>query len=86
MGWERLTARMEEGSTVKKNPTKSIPNTKPSKYKHTKIYASIGPATNSYEMVLEMIRNGVNAFNMNFSHGDYDERIPQNGVDQKSFS
>lgn len=60
-----------------KNPTKSAPNTKPKSFKHTKIYASIGPSTNSYEMVLSMIKNGVNAFNMNFSHGDYDERIHQ---------
>lgn len=45
--------------------------------KRAKIYASIGPATNSYEMVLEMIQQGVNAFNMNFSHGDYEERIEQ---------
>lgn len=45
--------------------------------KRAKIYASIGPSTNSYEMVLEMIKQGVNAFNMNFSHGDYAERTEQ---------
>lgn len=45
--------------------------------KRSKIYASIGPATNSYEMVLEMVKQGVNAFNMNFSHGDYEERKQQ---------
>lgn len=45
--------------------------------KRAKIYASIGPATNSYNMVLEMIKQGVNAFNMNFSHGDYKERTEQ---------
>lgn len=45
--------------------------------KRVKIYASIGPATNSYEAVKEMIDHGVNAFNMNFSHGDYTERVYQ---------
>lgn len=62
---------------MKKNPTKSAPNTKPRSFKHTKIYASIGPATDSYDLVLAMIQNGVNAFNMNFSHGDHQERIHQ---------
>lgn len=28
-------------------------------------------------MVLDMVKQGVNAFNMNFSHGDYQERIEQ---------
>ena len=45
--------------------------------KRSKIYASIGPSTNSYDIVLEMIKQGVNAFNMNFSHGDYSERTVQ---------
>lgn len=46
-------------------------------FKRTKIYASIGPATNSYDMVLAMLKAGVNGINMNFSHGEYPERIAQ---------
>src|SRR5690606_36171593 len=44
-------------------------------FKRTKILATLGPATNSAEMVGEMVAGGVNALRMNFSHGDYEERI-----------
>lgn len=69
-----LAALMEKGQQMKTQLTvvKSLKNSK-----RSKIYASIGPATNSYEMVLEMVKQGVNAFNMNFSHGDYEERKQQ---------
>lgn len=59
------------------NPTKTAPLVPLKNFKRTKIYASIGPATNSYETVLEMVKQGVNAFNMNFSHGDHPERVEQ---------
>lgn len=36
----------------------------------TKILATIGPASDSKEMLLGLIDEGVNAFRMNFSHGD----------------
>ena len=62
---------------LKTNPTKTAHKAPLSSYKRTKIYASIGPATNSYEKVTEMIQAGVNAFNMNFSHGNYEERKEQ---------
>lgn len=37
----------------------------------TKIIATIGPATNSYEMLVELYKAGVNAFRLNFSHGKH---------------
>lgn len=36
----------------------------------TKILATLGPASDSKEMMLKLIDEGVNAFRMNFSHGD----------------
>lgn len=55
----------------------------PSKHAHTplskrtKILATVGPATNSYEAVNELIREGVNGFRFNFSHGTHEEKEQQ---------
>lgn len=46
-------------------------------FKRTKILATIGPATHSYEAVEGMARAGVNGFRLNFSHGTFDERDEQ---------
>ena len=56
------------------NPTTKKLTTSIDNFKRTKIYASIGPATDSYELVYAMLKEGVNAVNMNFSHGTYEER------------
>ncbi|AUC16370.1 pyruvate kinase [Tenacibaculum sp. SZ-18] len=48
--------------------------------KKTKIVATLGPATNTKEILAEMAAAGVNVFRINFSHADYDtvkERILQ---------
>lgn len=45
--------------------------------KRTKILATVGPATNSYDSILSMIKAGVNGFRLNFSHGTYEERAQQ---------
>lgn len=48
--------------------------------KKTKIVATLGPATNTKEILVEMAEKGVNVFRVNFSHADYDtvkERIRQ---------
>ena len=39
----------------------------------TKIIATVGPATYSREVLVNMIREGVNVVRINFSHGTYDE-------------
>lgn len=49
----------------------------PSNYKRTKIIATIGPSTNSYEKIYELISAGTNGLRLNFSHGDYPERVQQ---------
>ena len=40
--------------------------------KRTKILATIGPASDSLQMIIELIRAGVNVFRLNFSHGTYE--------------
>ncbi|OSY88821.1 pyruvate kinase [Tenacibaculum holothuriorum] len=48
--------------------------------KKTKIVATLGPATNTKEILAEMGASGVNVFRINFSHADYDivkERVRQ---------
>lgn len=40
--------------------------------KHTKILATVGPASESVETLEKMIRAGVNVFRLNFSHGTHD--------------
>lgn len=57
--------------------TRSAPNVPVSKFKRTKILATVGPASNSYEVIYDMIRAGANVLRLNFSHGTHEERIPQ---------
>lgn len=42
-------------------------------YKRTKIIATVGPSTDSYEQVLDIIKAGANGLRLNFSHGDHEE-------------
>lgn len=42
-------------------------------FKRTKILPTVGPATDSYDHVLGMMKNGANGFRLNFSHGDHEE-------------
>lgn len=42
-------------------------------FKRTKILATLGPATDSYESVEALMEAGVNGFRLNFSHGDHEE-------------
>ncbi len=46
-------------------------------FKRAKILATLGPATNSYEAIENLISAGVNGFRLNFSHGSYEERDQQ---------
>ncbi len=40
--------------------------------RRTKIVATIGPASNSPEMLAQLIESGVDVFRLNFSHGTHD--------------
>jgi pyruvate kinase len=57
--------------------TKIAPRVSVADFKRTKIIATVGPATNSYEAILELIKAGANAIRLNFSHGTYEEREQQ---------
>lgn len=46
-------------------------------FKRTKILATVGPATMSQEKVSQIMAAGVNGFRINFSHGDYPDRLEQ---------
>ena len=41
----------------------------------TKIIATIGPASSSFEIIKQMILEGVNVCRINFSHGSHKENI-----------
>src|SRR3989344_391269 len=57
--------------------TNRVPNVPLGKFKRTKIIATVGPATSSYETILSMIKAGANGLRLNFSHGGEAERIEQ---------
>lgn len=40
--------------------------------KHTKIVATLGPASTDKDIQRELIKNGVNVFRLNFSHGNHE--------------
>ena len=43
-------------------------------FHRTKIVATIGPACDTYDKLLELVKAGVNVFRLNFSHGDTDDK------------
>lgn len=49
--------------------------TQVAKYNKVKIVATIGPATNNYEMLLEIVKAGVDVCRINFSHGTHEEHL-----------
>lgn len=57
--------------------TLTAPNVPITQFKRTKILATIGPATNSYETILALIKAGANGIRLNFSHGNHEERKEQ---------
>ena len=57
--------------------TNKVPKVDLDVFKRTKMIATLGPATNSYESVYEMISSGVNGIRLNFSHGTHEEREQQ---------
>ncbi|HEU4984004.1 MAG TPA: pyruvate kinase, partial [Nitrososphaera sp.] len=58
---------MESTQQAPKVPIKS--------FKRTKIIATVGPATDSYESIYELINAGANGIRMNFSHGTQEEHF-----------
>jgi pyruvate kinase len=44
-------------------------------YKRTKIVATVGPACEAYDQLLDLVKAGVNVFRLNFSHGSYEDKL-----------
>ena len=44
-------------------------------HQNTKIVATVGPASNSYSILLELVQAGVDVFRLNFSHGTHEEHL-----------
>ncbi|MFT4762344.1 MAG: pyruvate kinase [Paraglaciecola sp.] len=44
-------------------------------HQNTKIIATIGPASSSYENLLDLVRAGVDVFRLNFSHGTHEDHL-----------
>ncbi|CAN5167981.1 pyruvate kinase [soil metagenome] len=57
--------------------TQGVPTVPIEAYKRTKIIATVGPATDSYESILALIKAGANGIRLNFSHGSHEERVTQ---------
>jgi pyruvate kinase len=54
--------------------TNEAPNVPIKSFKRTKIVATVGPSTDSYEAILNMVKAGANGLRLNFSHGTHEER------------
>jgi pyruvate kinase len=57
--------------------TEKVPKVPLKSFKRTKIIATIGPASDSYEMIYKLIDSGVNGVRLNFSHGTHEEHAPK---------
>jgi pyruvate kinase len=53
---------------LENNPTSTL---QLANQKNTKIVATVGPSSRSYEVLYELAKSGVNVFRLNFSHGDH---------------
>src|ERR1700712_3293866 len=43
--------------------------------KRTKIVATVGPACDTYDNLLSLVKAGVNVFRLNFSHGTHEDKL-----------
>lgn len=59
------------------NFTFKVPKGQLTSYKRTKILATVGPSSHSYETIEQLIKAGANGIRMNFSHGTHEEHAQQ---------
>ncbi|MBS1935002.1 MAG: pyruvate kinase, partial [Bacteroidetes bacterium] len=43
-------------------------------FHRTKIVATVGPACDTYDKLLDLVKAGVNVFRLNFSHGSHEDK------------
>lgn len=43
--------------------------------RNTKIVCTVGPASNDYEVLKELVKSGMNVMRLNFSHGDFNQHL-----------
>src|SRR5450432_3457954 len=44
-------------------------------FHRTKIVATVGPACDTYDKLLDLVKAGVNVFRLNFSHGSHEDKL-----------
>ena len=44
-------------------------------HQNTKIVATVGPSSSSYNNLLELAKAGVDVFRLNFSHGEHNDHL-----------
>ncbi len=44
-------------------------------FNRTKVIATVGPASNTKEMLLNLVKTGVDVFRLNFSHGSHEDHL-----------
>jgi len=54
---------------------KTINHMQVTDHQNTKIVATIGPASSSYDRLLELVQAGVDVFRLNFSHGSHEDHL-----------
>jgi pyruvate kinase len=54
---------------------KRQPDMEISNFQKTKILATVGPASNNYSTLLNLVKAGVDAFRLNFSHGSHEDHL-----------
>ncbi len=57
--------------------TNTLPKLPIRQFKKTKILATLGPSTDTYDGIKKMIESGANGIRLNFSHGSHEERDRQ---------
>ncbi len=57
--------------------THKAPRVPLEEFKRTKILVTVGPSSDTYEALCDLIKAGANGIRLNFSHGTYDERERQ---------
>ena len=57
--------------------TETAPLVPLNQFKRTKIIATVGPSTDTYDLIYGLIKAGANGIRLNFSHGSFEEREKQ---------